>query len=134
MKLIFCVDTKNGLMFFGRRQSQDSVLRSKMLELTAGAKLWMSEYSAGQFENTDAISVDNDCLRKAAPEDYCFIEDLEYSAENADEIILFQWNRQYQADKVFRIDLTGSGFRKVSSTNFEGSSHPKITMEIYKRK
>ena len=41
MKIIVCVDNQNGMMFNHRRQSQDRVLRKRILELTGGEKLWM---------------------------------------------------------------------------------------------
>ena len=40
-----CVDDNLGMAFNHRRQSQDRVLRRKMLERTAGRPLWMSPYS-----------------------------------------------------------------------------------------
>ncbi len=133
MKLIFCIDKKNGMMFFGKRQSQDSVLREKLLEMVGEAKLWMSEYSAKQFEVSDKIVLDNDYVNKAGAGDYCFVENLGYSVENADEIVLCHWNRQYQANVYFDIDLKANGFQKVSTENIVGSSHDKITIETYKR-
>ena len=38
MKIIVCVDNQNGMMFNHRRQSQDRVLRKRILELTGGKK------------------------------------------------------------------------------------------------
>ena len=49
MKIIVCVDNQNGMMFNHRRQSQDRVLRKRILELTGGKKLWMNAYSQKQF-------------------------------------------------------------------------------------
>lgn len=39
MKLIFCIDDKKGMMFFGKRQSQDSVLREWIINHTASVSL-----------------------------------------------------------------------------------------------
>ena len=39
MKIIVCVDNQNGMMFNHRRQSQDRVLRKRILELTGGKKV-----------------------------------------------------------------------------------------------
>ncbi len=133
MKLIFCVDKKNGMMFFGKRQSQDSVLREKILEMVGEANLWMSEYSAKQFETQGKFIVDNDYIDKAEENDYCFIENLGYSLEKANEIVLCHWNRQYQANVFFDVDLKASGFRKTATENIVGSSHDKITIETYTR-
>ena len=65
--------------------------------------------------------------------DFCFIEDKGYSLDNVSEIILCKWNRKYQADKFFDIDLKANGFKKVSSEDIKGSSHDKITIETYKK-
>ena len=40
MRLIFCIDDKGGMMFFGKRQSKDSVLRNWIVNYAQGAKLW----------------------------------------------------------------------------------------------
>ena len=133
MKLIFCIDDKKGMMFFGKRQSQDSVLREWIINHTAGSKLWMSAYSARQFSDQSGYTVDDNYVVNASTGDYCFIEDKGYSLDNVSEIILCKWNRKYQADKVFDIDLKANGFKKVSSEDIKGSSHDKITIETYKK-
>lgn len=133
MKLIFCIDDKKGMMFFGKRQSQDSVLREWIINHTVGNKLWMSAYSARQFCDQSGYVVDDNYIANATSGDYCFIEDKGYLIENASEIILCKWNRKYQADKTFDVDLKTNGFKKVSSEDIKGSSHDKITIETYKR-
>lgn len=133
MKLIFCVDDKMGLMFFGKRQSQDKVLREWIINHTQGSKLWMSSYSAKQFEGEDSIQVDEDYMTQAGEGDYCFVEDKAYSADSVKEIILCKWNRKYPGDKFFDIDLKASDFKKIDSRDIVGSSHDKITIETYKR-
>ena len=40
MIIMVCVDDNNGMMFNKRRQSQDRVLRQRMLELAGEKKLW----------------------------------------------------------------------------------------------
>lgn len=133
MKLIVCVDKKNGVMFFGKRQSQDSVLREWIITHTADSKLWMSNYSAEQFSDMSGYIADDDYNEKAESSDYCFIEDKGFNLERVDEVILCNWNRQYPADLFFNIDLKANGFNKVNSEDIVGSSHDKITIEIYKR-
>ena len=39
MILIVCVDNKNGMLFNRRRQSQDRMLRTRILEMTAQSRL-----------------------------------------------------------------------------------------------
>ena len=133
MKLIFCIDDKKGMMFFGKRQSQDSVLREWLINHTKDCSLLMSAYSAKQFCDHTGYLVDDNYMLNASAEDYCFIEDKDYSLDNVTEIILCKWNRKYQADKFFDVDLKSNGFKKISSEDIHGSSHDKITIEIYKR-
>lgn len=133
MKLIFCVDKKKGMMFFGKRQSQDSVLRKWMIDYVQGNRLYMSSYSAKQFSTLEGFIVDDDYLKKASTDDYCFVEDGEYTLKNISEIILCNWNRNYPADRFFDIDLKTNGFKKKDSINIVGSSHEKITIDIYKK-
>ena len=133
MKLIFCIDDKKGMMFFGKRQSQDSVLREWIISHTTGSNLWMSNYSAKQFKDLTGYIADDDYQIKAAVGDYCFVEDKGYALEGVSEIILCHWNRKYQADKVFDIDLKANGFKKVDSEDIKGSSHDKITIDTYRK-
>jgi len=84
MKIIVCVDNQNGMMFNHRRQSQDRVLRKRILELTGGKKLWMNAYSqkqflqgnmpkeqeqSGQLGQSGQIQADETFLEKAGPGD-----------------------------------------------------------------
>lgn len=133
MKLIFCVDKKNGIMFNRRRQSQDRILRSKMLEHIADNVLWMSSYSAKQFTEGGEFKIDDNYMTKAAEEDYCFVEDGEYDVSKCNEILLFKWNRDYPADRFLEVNLKKLGFQKKATEEFAGSSHEKITLEIYSK-
>ena len=129
MKLIFCIDEKKGMMFFGKRQSQDSVLREWIIAHTAGSKLWMSSYSAKQFKELEGYIVDDDYVSKAAVGDYCFIENTAIP-ESFEKIVIYRWNRVYPSDVKFDTSLILSK-QLVSSFEFEGSSHSKITEEVY---
>lgn len=133
MKLIFCIDDRKGMLFFGKRQSQDSVLREWIISHTIGSNLWMSNYSAKQFKDLTGYIADDDYQNKVTIGDYCFVEDKGYDLEGVSEIILCHWNRKYQADKVFDIDLKVNGFKKVDSEDIKGSSHDKITIETYRK-
>ena len=133
MKLIFCIDDKSGMMFFGKRQSQDQNLREWILNYAQGSKLWMSPYSAKQFGNNASVSADDDYMSKAEENDVCLIEDGSYSTDNANEIVLGKWNRHYPADKFFDTDLKAFGFKKVNTEDIAGTSHEKITIETYRR-
>ena len=137
MILIAAVDDNYGMMFNNRRQSQDRVIRERILELAADRCLWMDSYSRklfGEIPDKPKIKTDEDFLEKAPSGDYCFLENHSVSTcENkVEKIILFKWNRRYPSDFYFDLNLK-QGWRLTSSEEFAGYSHEKITMEVYVR-
>lgn len=135
MTLILCVDDRGGLAFNSRRQSQDRAVRQHILEDAHGARLWMSPYSARQFEGQDAahITVDEGFWTKAAPEEFCFAElqDPAPWLNRVSRLILYRWNRVYPRDLVF--PLPPEGWRLTAREEFSGRSHETITKEVYTR-
>ena len=128
MKLIVCLDDNNGMMFNKRRQSRDRVLVENVLEHCKGEKIYANEYSAKLFpENTVEMFESIEIVENA----YCFAEDFTVNEEYVDEIIVYKWNRVYPTDTYFNIDL--ENWSLIESVDFEGSSHEKITREIYRR-
>lgn len=134
MNIIVCVDKDNGMLFNGRRQSQDRVLREKIIEVCSGSRLWMNTYSSLQFLEDYDISVSENFLNEAAQGDFCFVEDAEIpSTDRIEKVVLFHWNRRYPADRYFTLNLRPNGFKRQKKEDFIGRSHPKITLEIYER-
>lgn len=131
--LIVCIDSKGGMMFNHRRQSQDIVLRERILERTGGSTLLMNEYSAKMFGNHPQIRQENDPLKLALDGEYAFIEDGDIARyeEKIEKIILYKWNRDYPSDTAFDIDL--DKWVLAEHTDFIGKSHDKITEEIFER-
>ncbi len=135
MKIAICIDKNGGVLFCGRRVSQDSVLREKLISLLPDqAVLCMSPYSAKQFETGERIVVAENFLELAEDRDICFIEDAFTDLDTVSTVYLFQWNRLYPADTFFEFDPDGLGYQKTKTEDFEGSSHKKITLTIYERK
>ena len=148
MKLIICVDDNFGMMFNKRRQSQDRLLREKIVMLCKDSVLWMNDYTSSQFQNGIEqivklkqqyhcdIRVDNDMLIYAIQHDYCFIENKTIThdmMQSVHEIILVKWNRDYPSDMFFNKEYLND-FMLKDTMNFEGYSHDEITIERYKRK
>ncbi len=136
MKVIVALDDDNGMMFNGRRQSRDAVVREKIAEITYGSRLWMNEYSRKQFQDMEINKeAAEDFLDKAAEGEYCFIEDTGISGvlERVEEFIIFRWNRRYPGDLKFDVIPGENGFACIESGEFEGRSHDKITMEVWRR-
>lgn len=135
MILIACVDNHMGMLFQHHRQSQDRVLRQRILDRTVGNRLWMNAYSAKQFADAAApqIQVAEDFLQKASPGEFCFVEDqaMVPFERQLEKIILYQWNRTYPADLYFDVPL--AHWKLKSATDFRGSSHDDIKEEVYCR-
>ena len=133
MKLIVCLDERKGMMFNNRRQSRDRVLIDNMIDMVNGDKLYIAPYSESLFEDKEVkLKVKNNPL-KAADENWCFIENLPV-AEYKDEIetvVIYHWNRHYPGDLFFDLEL--DSYSLESSEELVGSSHEKITKEIWKK-
>lgn len=131
MVVYIAVDNNNGLMFNNRRQSQDRILRSDLLEDCGNRLLWMNGYSESLFEVSanPNIIIDEDFLNKAGAEDCCFVEtdSLAQYESRITKLVLYRWNRTYPSDLYFEIDL--SGWNMITSKDFVGSSHDRITKE-----
>ena len=133
MIIITCVDNRMGMLFNHRRQSQDRILREHILKQTGNAKLLMNSYSANQFDETAPIHIDENFLSNAAPVDICFVENCAIAPFESliTRIVLYKWNRNYPADRYFDIPLAEHGWQLISTNDFKGSSHEKITEEVY---
>lgn len=130
MKIIVCLDERNGMLFAGRRQSKDAELRRRVLDLVGDGILWMNAYTAGQFEEHSSIFCDEAFLEKAAAEDHCFVENTDITPyiHKVDAVIVYRWNRHYPADVTFPI---ADKWQMISREDFPGSSHELITEERY---
>lgn len=135
MTLIAFVDDSGGMMFNHRRQSQDKAALARILNMTAGSTLWMNEYSAPLFADVTApqIQVDVRFMDRAGPGEFCLVENADISPylSFAEKIVLFHWNRSYPSDMKFPIKLDSGKWVLQSREDFPGSSHEKITMEVF---
>lgn len=135
MTVVVCVDERGGMMFGGKRQSRDRVLRARIAGKTKEKNLIVSPYSAAQFEGERDLTVSDTPFEAAGAEDFVFVEDKDMTAHIGiiDSFIIYKWNRLYPSDAPFPFDLESAGFRLVSSEDFKGSSHERITEEVYVR-
>lgn len=135
MVLVICVDDKGGMAFNGRRQSMDKLLRADLLQTVGEAPLWMSPYSAKQFDPAPAnLRAAEDFLDRAGKGEYCFAEfpPLAPVLDRAEGLVVYRWNRTYPADR--HLDFAPADrFTLVSAADFPGSSHKTLTKEVYTR-
>ncbi len=132
MEIIICLDDNNGMLFNNRRQSRDSKvlwdiknnLNGSLTifpfseKLVSSAEIPYEIMSAPASENT-VLFVEDRGIREFLP--------------ITDRITVYRWNRDYPADMSLDIDLSAEGFRITRSVDFEGTSHEKITKEVYER-
>ena len=138
MIVIQCVDNRNGTLFNGRRQSQDRLLRARVLAACAGRRLWMNAYSLRQFQGDlppeQPLTVAEDFLSRAGSGEVCFVEGLPLRPwlDRIEQVVLFRWNRDYPADAHLDLDVGDPPWTLTAREDFAGSSHPTITEEVYR--
>ena len=132
---IVCVDERNGMLFSGRRQSQDRIVREDILKEIQGHTLWMNAYSAKQFSHSDCpnLLIAEDFLQQAGEQDFCFVENqcLTPYLDHISTLFVYRWDRRYPAD--FYLDIPLDTFILQSTADFSGYSHKKIQKERYRR-
>ena len=137
MNIIICLDDKNGIMFNKRRQSQDRILRANIKEVVKNKTLFMNEYSYKLYKDIDDgnIKVCDDFLNNCTNDDFCLVEDklLNNYIDKINTLTIYKWNRLYPADLYFDINLNTEHWQLINTEDFQGSSHDKITKEIYRR-
>lgn len=136
MIAILCLDSRNGLMFGGRRQSRDRLLLEDMEQFCEGKTVLMNEYSSRLFlqYGFSNQTVLPDFLAQAGPGDICFIEgnDVLPFWEKIEKLVLYCWNRVYPADLYFDPAVL-EGWRLTEKKDFPGSSHEILTRKVYER-
>ena len=133
MRIIVCLDEREGMTFNRRRQSRDRVVTADVLGMT-GDRLWLSPYSAPLFEEAaEKLCVSEGFLDEADATDWCFVEDRKVAPyrEKILEVVVYRWNRHYPSDTAFDLDLAAEGFHLVEREDLAGYSHEKITKERF---
>ncbi len=133
MTIAVCIDDKNGMLFNNRRQSQDRVLIEDLVALSNGRKISISPFSKELFAGDEVCIVEEHFPDKADEDTICFVENIDLTAyaDKIQKIILYRWNRHYPSSLKFKLDL--SPYTLTEQTDFPGSSHEKITREVYVR-
>lgn len=132
LHIAFAVDDSNGMMFNHRRVSKDSELCEELLNTvhSSGGRLQIRPYSSPLFE--DGVYTSDDPWNKAGPNDIVFIEDVDPATiHEVTEVTLFRWNRKYPSDLKSTFDFCE--YELIETKEFAGSSHEKITKEIWKK-
>lgn len=129
MKIIVCIDDDSGILFNNRRQSRDSKVIEDIISSIGKENLRITSFSEKLFADYNIEILTDDI-----PDNCCiFIEDFDFHKvkDKINECIIYRWNRKYPADKYFDLDLEEMGFKQIFQNEFAGSSHEKITKEIW---
>ena len=129
MTLYICLDDRNGLQFNKRRQSRDAAVLEDIRSCLSG-DLVIEPFSEKLIREAEISYV----LLPERGEDF-FAENVpseEILAETG-KIVIYRWNRHYPSDIRWEPDLTALGFLLKETTEFPGTSHEKITREVYEK-
>ena len=132
MKLIVCIDEQGGVLFGHRRVSSDRCVISDIMQLIGDSKLYMRQYSADLFGDSEKLQIMVDCL-DAPLGAFVFLEESmpDLLWNHVSQVIVYHWNRLYPSDVRFPIDKLWRQGRLVSTVEFAGNSHERITREVY---
>ena len=136
MNIIICLDDQNGMLFNNRRQSRDKKVLEDIRSLIQGNALLIRPYSEKLVQQADVpYTITENLLDEAQTNQYCFIEDIDVAPylQKITSFIIYRWNRLYPADVYMNVDLVKEGYQLVETTEFVGSSHDKITKEIWRK-
>ena len=129
MTLYICLDDRNGLRFNRRRQSRDSAVLEDIRGSLTGP-LCIDAFSEKLIREAEIPYV----LLPEETGDF-FAEDVppEELLARTEKIVIYRWNRHYPSDVKWEPDLAAMGFALGETTEFPGTSHEKITREVYER-
>ena len=128
MTIILCLDNKNGISFNNRRHSKDKILIEDVIKHD---NICIRENSKILFSNHQVRIINNISDLPADAVYFHEITNPENIIDLFDTIIIYRWNRHYPSDIQFnfKTDL----YKKILEEDFIGSSHDKITKEIWRR-
>jgi hypothetical protein len=129
MTLYICLDDRNGLKFNNRRQSRDSAVLEDIRRQLTGSLL-IDIFSEKLIREREIPYL----LPPETAEDF-FAEDIpsDEILGKTSKLVIYRWNRHYPSDVRWEPDLAGMGFILTETTEFTGTSHEKITREVYER-
>ncbi len=136
MKVFVCISEGGGMLFNKRRQSRDKAVTADITAMLGDGALFITEYSAKLFRDSDASAVAV-CspLESAGASDSVFVEDVPISPfkDKITRLIIYKWNEKYPTDTYIDISPSAEGMRLLSSVDFVGNVHERITREIWER-
>ena len=131
-----CVDDDMQTLFFGKRQSRDRVLIEDLVS-SSKEKVFINSFSEPIFSDKESYILSENPMEDCPQGGVVFAENFQLLPYISfiEKLILYRWNRKYPGDKKLDIDISQNGlFRLEEVFEFVGSSHERITKEIYTKK
>jgi len=129
------LDDKEGMMIFGKRQSRDRVMIADFVSSVKDKPIYVSPFSRIIFEPHESVNYVENPFIESSDDGACFIENFALSPyiDMIETLIVYRWNELYPSDVKFDVNIEKAGYKLVSSYDFVGSSHERITKEVYER-
>lgn len=129
------VDDREGMMIFGKRQSRDRVLIADFVSSMGDKPIFISPFSKVIFEPHENVNIVENPFLESSDGGACFIESFALSPyiDMIETLVIYRWNELYPSDVKLDVDVEKSGYKLVSVREFQGSSHERITKEVYKK-
>ncbi|MBR3692466.1 MAG: hypothetical protein IKL89_07205 [Clostridia bacterium] len=132
MTVFLCLDANNGMRFNGRRQSRDRGQRADMLRLAGARRIYMRGEAAKLFLSLPVNVVPTEDFSRVPAEACAFVERAEdLSCLRPEEVVIYRWGCCYPADEFLPCAYL-AGYVLVDRTEITGSSHEKISVEVYR--
>lgn len=135
IKVAVCIDDNGGVLLFGKRQSRDRTLIADFVKTVGEGCVYVNQFSKALFTSYPEVNVCESPQDEAPDGCAVFAENIPLSPiiDFVDELIIYKWNRRYPSDVKIDVDPEKCGFSLCETLEFAGSSHEKITKEIYRR-
>lgn len=131
--VILTVDDKDGVSFDGKRQSRDREIVKDICS-SLDCKIYLTEYSSRLFGDfKDRTEICDNPILKCPDGAAAFLEGHPIGPyiESIGKVILYKWNKVYPADDFFDAREVLEAGSLITSLEFNGFSHEKITKEVY---
>lgn len=133
MTIYLCLDDRNGMLFNKRRQSRDGAVLEDIRSGIPG-ELTITPFSEKLIGNAQIPYVLAPETLTELEENAHFFAEAPVAAELVERacgVVIYRWNRHYPADTHWEMDLAEYGFSLQQTSEFPGTSHEKITKEVY---
>ena len=133
MTVLVCLDEKDGMAFDGRRQTRDSAVIKDIFATAKGAPIKVAPYSEKLLSEYGRVKVTREPLMDKDEDAFVFLEvdGIGEYASRIDTLIIYRWSEVYPSDLKFLPSPSALGLTLLTKSYIVGSSHKKITKEVY---